>query len=167
MPDQPQPTTPGDGPSINRRRLRRPRFLALAALLIGTGVVAGATDTPEVWAVPGAILIAAMWIRRRPRRIEVRAGLSAAIVLSVAGAVLVSPAVLLAWPAFALARLVRRRGLRAARIPLAVAAGVTALAFAAAALGLPVGIAFVAFFPLVVIARHRPGGHHHYPRASA
>ncbi len=163
MSDQRLPTNPREEnptASTGRGRLRRPRFLAIAALLIGTGVVAGATDTPEVWAVPGVILIAAMWIAGRPRRIEVRGALTAAIALSVAGAVLISPAVLFVWPAFGLVRIVRRRGIRGARVPLAVAAAVTALAVVAELLGLPFGLAFVAIFPLVIIAHHRPGRHH-------
>ncbi len=164
MSDPRLPTNPPEGnPTTSTgpgRRLRRPRFLAFAALLIGTGVIAGATDTPEVWAAPGVVLIAAMWIVGRPRRTEVRAALTAAIALSVVGAVLISPAVLLAWFAFGLARLVRRRGIRGARVPLAIAAAVTALAVGASQLGLPVGLAFVAIFPLVIVARHRPSRHH-------
>jgi hypothetical protein len=169
MSDQPLPTTPRGGnptASTGRGRLRRPRFLAIAALLIGTGVIAGATDTPAVWAVPGVILIAAMWIAGRPRRTDVRGALTAAIALSVAGAVLISPAVLFVWPAFGLVRIVRRRGIRGARVPLAIAAAVTALAVVAGLLGLPFGLAFVAIFPLVIVAHHRPG-HHPGPRVSA
>ncbi|HEU0316103.1 MAG TPA: hypothetical protein VFR49_02170 [Solirubrobacteraceae bacterium] len=169
MSDQRLPITPPEGnptTSTGRGRFRRPRFLAVAALLIGTGVIAGATDTPEVWAVPGVVLIAAMWIAGRPRRTLVRGALTAAIALSVVGAVLISPAVLFAWFAVGLVRIVRRRGIRGARRPLAIAAAVTALAVAAGQLGLPFGLAFVAIFPLVIIAHHRPG-RQHGPRVTA
>ncbi len=155
-PKKPSPETPvSERHSANSRR--PPRGLAIAALLIGTGIVAGVTDTPAVWGVPGAILIAGMWITGRPRRVRIRAAASAAILLTVAGAVLISPAVLLAWPAAGLVRLVRRRGLRAARVPLTVAAAVAALAVTAAQLGFPVGIALLAILPLVLISRrHAP-----------
>lgn len=135
-------------------RPRRPWFLAVTALLVGTAIAANATDTPAIWAAPGAILIAGMWIAGRPRRRQIRVALSAAVLLTAAAAALISPAVLFVWPAAGLARLVQRRGVRGARVPLAVAAGGTALGVGAVQLGLPFGIAFLALVPLVVISRH-------------
>jgi hypothetical protein len=140
---------------VNRRSHSRLRFLAIGGLVAGTAVVSGATHTPAVWAVPSAILIGGIWIVRRPGGRRTRAILSAAILASGAGAALISPAVLLAWPAARLARLVQRRGLRVARVPLAAAAGVTALASGAAELGLPAGIAFLAIVPLFLIGSRR------------
>jgi len=154
MSAEPHPPPPSTSP-----RPRRPWFLAITALLVGTAITANATDTPAVWAVPGVILVAGMWIAGRPRRGQVRLALSAAILLTAAGAALISPAVLFVWPAAGLARLVQRRGLRGARIPLAVAAGATAVGVGLEQVGLPFGIAFLALVPLVVISRH-----HGHPR---